>query len=231
MASWAEVVEYSQAFSASPNDVVLTRTPMRTCGVVHLGPNGERLVTPMVWGFTDRKAEGRRAVKNMHARGETVHSKKTWSDAFQHRRGFTFAKSFNEGKEHMVFDEDGDPTGKTWTQQWTIKPKDGRPILIGVIYDVFDVGRGPEYEFVQVTTPANEIVSKITDRMPLILQEDELELWLGELPAPIEDVMSLIRTREFNADEWDYGPEDPSKKPPRPRKKRRSEIDKPDLFR
>lgn len=230
MASWAEIVEYSQTFSASPNDVVLTRTPMRTCGVVHLGPNGERLVTPMVWGFTDRRSEGRRAVKNMHARGETVDTKTTWRDAFRYRRGFTFANSFNEGQEHMVFDEDGDPTGKTWTQQWTMRPKDGKPIIIGVVYDVFDVGKGQEFEFAQVTVPANAEISRITDRMPLILSEEDIELWLGELRAPIEDVKDLIRTREFDPAEWDIGPEDPDKKPPRPRKKRRSEIDRPDLF-
>lgn len=230
MASWAEIVEYSQAFSASPNDVVLVRTPMRTGGVVHLGPNGERLVTEMNWGFTDRKAEGRRSVENMHARGETVHTKPTWREAFRYRRGFTFAKSFNEAQEHLVFDADGDPTGKTWKQQWTMSPKDGKPVLIGVVYDVFDVGKGQEFEFAQVTVPANAEISRITDRMPLILEEDDIELWLGELRAPIEDVIELIRTKEFDRAEWNIGPEDPSKKAPVPRKKRPTETEKPTLF-
>jgi putative SOS response-associated peptidase YedK len=230
MASWKEVYEYANLLGAKSNDEVMTFTPMRTVPVVHLGNDGERLVTPMGWGFTDRKPEGRRAVKNMHARGETVHSKMTWADAFRHRRAITWAKSFNEGKEHLIFDEDGNPTAKTWTQQWTMKPKDDKPIILGVIYDVFDVGKGPEYEFAQVTVPANKIISNITDRMPLILREEDLELWLGELPAPIEDVMALIKTTEFNEDEWDVGPEDPSKKPPRPRTKKRTETDKPRLF-
>ena len=66
--------------------------------------------------------------------------------------------------------------------------------------------------------------------MPALLDEDEIELWLGELRAPLEDVKSILRTREFDPAEWDIGPEDPTKKPPRPRKKGRSEIDKPDLF-
>ena len=80
------------------------------------------------------------------------------------------------------------------------------------------------------TVPANAEISRITDRMPLILSEEDIELWLGELRAPIEDVKALIRTREFDPAEWNIGPEDPDKKPPRPRKKRRSEIDRPDLF-
>ena len=66
--------------------------------------------------------------------------------------------------------------------------------------------------------------------MRLILEEDEIELWLGELRAPLEDVKALVRTREFNPADWDIGPEDPTKKPPRPRKKRRSEIDRLNLF-
>lgn len=230
MASWADIVEYAQAFSASPNDVVLKRTPMARCGVVHLGPDGERLVTPMNWGFTDRKPDGQRIVKHMHARGDTVHKLPTWAEAFRYRRGFTFANSFNEAREVPVVDADGDPTGKMWKQQWTMKRKDGKPILIGVIYDVFNVGRGEEFEFAQVTVDANQDILRITDRMPLLLEEDELELWLGELRAPIEDVRDLIRTREFDPEAWEIGPEDPGKKPPTPRKKKSPKAEPPDLF-
>lgn len=228
MASWREVWEYANLFGARPNDEVRTYTPLHTIGVVHVQEE-ERVVTPMVWGMTDRKPEGRRIPTGvMHARGETIDRK--WSDPFRYRRGITWAKTFNLGKEMMVFDEDGDTTGKYWTQQWTIKPKNDKPIILGVIFDIFDVGKGPEYEFVQVTVPANAILEPISDRMPLILREEDVELWLGELPAPLEDVKALIRTTEFNSDEWDIGPEDPNKKPPRPRKKRRPEVDKPRLF-
>ena len=230
MASWAEVHEYASLIGARENDEVRKYTPMARVGVVHVGENEDRLVTPMVWGFTDRAPLGRRSIRNMHARGETVDTKQTWADAFRYRRGITWARSFNEGKEHLIFDEDGDPTGKTWTEQWTMKPKNGKPIIIGVIFDTFEVGNGPEYEYVQVTVPANAAILPITDRMPLILSEDEIELWLGELRAPLEDVKALIRTRKFDPAEWDIGPEDPTKKPPRPRKKRRSEIDRPNLF-
>lgn len=230
MASWAEVVEYSQAFAASANDTVLVRTPMRSCGVVHLGPEGDRLVTPMNWGFTDRKAAGHRAVANMHARSETVDTKATWREAFRYRRGFTFATSFNEAKEIPVVDGNGDPTGKTWKQQWTMKRKDGKPILIAVVYDAFNVGKGLEFEFAQITVDANTEIARITDRMPALLAEEDIETWLGELRAPLEDVKALLRTWEFSPDDWDIGPEDPTKKPPTPRPKRKPTTDKTDLF-
>lgn len=219
MASWAEVHAYADLFGASVNDSVRVFTPMRAAPVVHLhAPSGERLITPMTWGFTDRAPIGRRSPKHMHARGETVHRLPTFREAFAQRRGITFAKTFNEGKEIPVVDDAGDPTGKMWTQQWTIRPTDGRPILIGVIFDAFETegGRGRECEFVQVTTPANALIATITDRMPLLLREEDVALWLGEDRAPIEEVMALIRTVEFDAG-WEMTVEDPAKKPPRPR--------------
>ncbi|MDP3737508.1 MAG: hypothetical protein Q8R02_08960 [Hyphomonadaceae bacterium] len=93
---------------------------------------------------------------------------------------------------------------------------------------MFDVGRGAEYEFVQVTTPPNDLLAKITDRMLLLLKEEDLDLWLGALRAPLEDVKELIRTYEFNPDEWDVSVEDPNKKSPRPRKPRSEDKSRPD---
>ena len=91
--------------------------------------------------------------------------------------------------------------------------------MLGVIFDAFDVGRGPECEFVQVTVPANQMISSITDRMPLLLDgEEDISVWLGESRASDEEVMALIRTREFSSD-WEMGIEDPTKKPPRPKKR------------
>ena len=219
MASWREVHEFSNLFAARVDDEVRTFTPMRAVPVVHLDRNGERVITPMNWGFTDRRGDGRRTPKHMHARGETVHQLRTFTEPFHLRRGITFAKTFNEGREVPLAYEDGERTGKSWTQQWSIRHKEGRPAIIGVIYDQFDVGRGPECEFVQVTVPANQLISAITDRMPLLLDgDDDIALWLGEWRAPIEEVMALIRTREFSSD-WEMDVEDPSKKPPRPKKR------------
>lgn len=74
-----------------------------------------------------------------------------------------------EGREVPLAYEDGECTGKSCTQQWTIWHKAGRPAIVGLIYDQFDVERGAEYEFVQVTVPADQLISAITDCMPLLL--------------------------------------------------------------
>ena len=217
MASWAEVHAYSSLLSARKNDdEERTFTPMRSVPVVHLDADGARVISPMVWGFTDRAPERRRP-KHMHARGETVHQLPTFREAFRRRRGITWINTFNEGLEVPVLFTDDTPAGKTWTQQWRIRRTDDRPTIIGVIYDEFDVGRGLEREFVQVTVPANALISEITDRMPLLLEDEDLPVWLGEVEATEEQLRALIRTMAFD-DRWTMAVEDPSKKPPRPRK-------------
>lgn len=150
------------------------------------------------------------------------------SSARKTPRGRTYrAYTFNEREDIGVTYDDGTLTGKKWTRQWTIKRKDGKPLIVGIIYDVFDVGRGPEYEFVQVTTPPNELIAKITGRM-LLLSDDDLDLCLGALRAPLEDVKEPIKTYEFNPDEWEISVEDPSTKPTRPRKPKSKTPNRPD---
>lgn len=219
--SWRQVDDVARLL-VDPviGDEVTTFTPMRAVPVVHLDPRGDRIISPMVWGFTDRAATGFRRPRLMHARGETVHRLPTFADAFHARRGITFVRSFNEGHEIPVLFDDGSPAGRTWTRQWTLRRRDGRPAIIGVIYDGFDVGRGPEREFVQVTVPANAMIAAITDRMPLILEEDDLPLWLGEGRASEEELRALIRTNPFDPALWEMEIEDPTRKPPRPRRKK-----------
>lgn len=143
----------------------------------------------------------------MHARGETVHQLPTFREAFRRRRGITWIHTFNEGLEVPVMFTDDTPAGKTWTQQWRIRRTDDRPAIIGVIYD----------EFVQVTVPANALISEITDRMPLLLEDEDLPVWLGEVDATEDQLRALIRTMAFD-DRWTMSVEDASKKPPRARK-------------
>lgn len=97
-----------------------------------------------------------------------------------------------------------------WTQQWVIRHKEGRTAIFGVIFDFFDNGRGPEFEFVQITVPPNKMLAPITERMPLLLADEDTGLWLGKDRAPIEEVMALIRTRAFGS-AWEMEIEDPSK--------------------
>ena len=51
MASWKQVHEYANLFGAKVNDEVKTYTPQMAIPVVHLDRNGDRVISPMVWGL------------------------------------------------------------------------------------------------------------------------------------------------------------------------------------
>lgn len=188
MASWREVVAYSRLMDPIPRDTQVTfTTPMRMAQVLVLGESGRPEMMPMRWGFGDGR--GGPAPKHMHARGETVDSKPRFCDAFAERRGVLLVETFNEGEEQ--------PNGKT--KQWVVVPKDRKPIPLAVIWEEAEDGVAT---FIQVTVPANALVSKVTDRMPAILPFADWPVWLGEEDAKLADIKALLRTHD-DAGGWD----------------------------
>ncbi len=206
-AAWDGVVDYAALVARRADEVVTSFTPMRQIPVVHVRTGHGRVETPMAWGFTDRTGQGRRTVRHIHARGETIDRLPTWAEAFRRRRGVIWADSFNEAEEVDVRDAMGAPTGRKRSRQWVFRPRDGRPIILGVIFDMFATDRGEEHEFVQVTTAANAMVGRITDRMPLVLDEADLPVWLGEAAAPLSDIIALLKPHAFDAPEWETFPD------------------------
>lgn len=69
-----------------------------------------------------------------------------------------------------------------------------QPIAIAVICEEWHFGADALWTFVQVTTPANRLISRITDRMPAILPRDTWPLWLGEIDASPDAVRAVLQT-------------------------------------
>lgn len=147
---------------------VETVTPMRFANVVTLNEQGERVSVRMRWGLVPPWAEDHTfGTKLIHARAETIDEKKTFRDAFEHRRGILITKTFNEGEE----------ISKSRTQQYILTPKDGKPVGIAVIWERWTAKDGSTLlTFAMVTTPPNEIIGTMTDRMPAELPEADCYL-------------------------------------------------------
>jgi putative SOS response-associated peptidase YedK len=68
---------------------------------------------------------------------------------------------------------------------------DGDPVAFGGIWEEW---RSPEGEslqtFATITTNANNLLTGIQDRMPVIIERDDWPLWLGESEG---DVRALLR--------------------------------------
>lgn len=186
MASWREVVAFSEPLTVPAGDGIVVSTPMRFANIMRLNAAGDREVVSMRWGFAGKHDAAPLRPKHMHARCETIDTKPTFAHAFSHGRGILLVHTFNEGEEL--------PSGKT--KQWVITPSDGKPVAIAVICEVWTNGTEVLPTFIQVTTPANELISRITDRMPAILCEDDWSTWLGEGRASVEEVKAVLRTFE-----------------------------------
>lgn len=136
----------------------------------------------------------------MHARCETVDRLPSFASAFAHGHGILVVHTFNEGEEL--------PNGKT--KQWVITPNDGKPIAIAVICEKW-VNGGEELDtFIQVTTPANGLISHITDRMPAILRPEDWSSWLGETDAKLRSVKAILRIFEDDGN-WVMTEQEPTR--------------------
>jgi putative SOS response-associated peptidase YedK len=202
---WEDAAEFLQLLAMSEGEPTVFATPMRNAKIMRLDESGQRELVPMKWGFS--KAHSPTFTSDhMHARAETVDSKIRFCDAFGERRGILMVETFNEGEALE--------SGKT--RQWVFSPKDRKPIAMAVIWEEWEGDTGSTPCFILITTPANTLVSKVTDRMPAILKPEDWPVWLGEVDAPYTEIKALLRTFDDEGN-WEVREQNvPSKPKPPP---------------
>jgi len=96
-----------------------------------------------------------------------------------------------------TFNEAPDIEGPT--VQHTITPGQEPAVAAAVIWRRFELEGlpAPLLACCLVTVPANELIRKLpTDRMPAFLAAEDWGKWLGEMPAPLEEVIACLKTVE-----------------------------------
>ena len=98
-------------------------------------------------------------------------------DAYRRRRCIIPVDGFFEWKAIK---------GQKAKQPYAIAMKDGKPFGLGGLWENWKEPTSGEWirTFAIVTTPANEMVAEIHDRMPLILASDAYGRWLSDEPDP-----------------------------------------------
>jgi len=193
MASWAEVVDFSQPLTADRNNSGTNDKPV-TFRVMSALPviiwdraKAVRRVVSMGWGFPD--PNDWRRPKPIHARAEGIDTTRAFGEAFREgQRGIVLVKTFNET-----------PDVKGPTVQHTITPGDEPAIGIAFIWRRFQIADmpGPLLACCMITVPANKLIASLpTDRMPAVLAPQDWSKWLGEEPATPEEVKACLRTVE-----------------------------------
>lgn len=134
----------------------------------------------MCWGFLKQQEKG----IFINARAETVLERPTFRDSARYRRCIIPAAGFYE-----------------WDRQKEIASfsrPDSHILYMAGIYQRFE----GENRFVILTTDANESVSPVHDRMPLILEESELARWTAA-DREFEDMLCMRYVRLCRKQEYE----------------------------
>jgi len=140
-----------------------------TQSVLALLSDGETLrPAALRWGlippWEDSPARG---AKLINARAETLLQKRSFRDAFEHRRCLILADGFYEWLRD----------GKTRTPMLIQRP-DRRPFAFAGLWERWGRGEEKIFSCTIITVPPADVVRPIHDRMPLILQRADQEKWL-----------------------------------------------------
>lgn len=133
--------------------------------------NGLRRLRPMRWGFIPHwyktPSDGPLLI---NARAETISEKPAFRSACRERRCLVPASGFYEWTK----DKDGKRL------PWYIYPSEGEILAFAGVWQVWEKGDEPLTTCAIVTTDANEAVSAIHHRMPVVLAPEGWPKWLGE---------------------------------------------------
>jgi putative SOS response-associated peptidase YedK len=173
--TWREIVAlYRLSVPVSPERNLPARyniCPTTAIDVV-IEHDAKRELVPMRWGLVPSwwKKTVKEAPSTFNARAETVAEKPMFRSAFNRNRCLIPASGYYEWQNT--------PTGK---QPYYYVARDGSPLTFAGLWDEWkDIETGePLKSCTIIITNANELASKVHDRMPVLLSPDEFEPWLS----------------------------------------------------
>lgn len=162
----AECADFRPRFNIAPLQVV---------PVVRERPNGERVAHLLRWGLLPAWAKDESlAGKMINARAETLAEKPAFRAAFRARRCLIPASGFYEWQALTG--------GK---QPWFIHGADSELLAFAGLWERWQPeGRPPLDTFTIVTTSANDMMTPLHERMPVILKPADQGPWLARGTAP-----------------------------------------------
>jgi putative SOS response-associated peptidase YedK len=150
--------------------------PTKDAPVIRLHPRtGERHLGLLRWGLVPHWVKDLKATRQpINARGETIASTSMFRDAFARRRCLIPADAFYEWQT-------SDGAKQPAKLPWAIARADAACLVFAGLWEGW---RGPDgtiiRSFTIVTTEANAELRPLHERMPVVLEESDWPLWLGE---------------------------------------------------
>ncbi len=145
--------------------------------------DGRRVLEERRWGLIPRGVTpARGAPPLINARSETVGERPAFRSAFRYRRCVVPADGFFEWQQE----------GRL-KQPFHIRLASEAPFAMAAIWEPGDPeGSGTSASCAVLTTQANELMSRIHDRMPVLLPAAALELWLDNDRRDLSPLVSLL---------------------------------------
>ena len=169
---------YPPRYNLAPTEGVLA---------VRFNPDDvRRHLDVMRWGLIPLWAEDRTiGNKLFNARSETIAATPAFRDAYAKRRCLIPADGFYEWKQSV--------SGK---EPYAIVPAEGEPLF--AFAGLWERWRDPATKEVVrsctiITSPPNELLAPIHDRMPVILDRADWAKWLGEDHAKPPELRKMLR--------------------------------------
>jgi putative SOS response-associated peptidase YedK len=151
--------------------------------VTIVNEDGRPVAKPMRWGLIPSWAKADKTPRNtFNARDDRLASSGMWREPFKRRRGVVPANGFFEWKK----------TDDT-KQPMYITPKEGDSIQFAAVYDSWINEHGETVDSCAiVTTSANDFMSSIHARMPAILDEETVALWLDPATTDADNLQPIL---------------------------------------
>jgi putative SOS response-associated peptidase YedK len=143
--------------------------------------SGARRLGLMRWGLVPSwSTDPNTGPRPINARAESLLDRPAFADALVRRRCIVPVDGFYEWER---------PAGAATPQPWFLAPAGGRPLALAGLWDRWVAPDGAALVSVAiVTVAANADVARLHDRMPAVLDADDVDAWLD--PAP--DVGGLL---------------------------------------
>lgn len=135
------------------------------------------------WGFIPHFAKDEKiGYKMINARSETIAQKPSFRSSFESKRCVILADGFYEWK---------DVNGKK--EPFKFKVKDEEIIAFAGLWSRWIRPDGSSvFTCTIITTEANEIMKEIHDRMPVILDKEEVSFWLNTRQQDKENLLQIL---------------------------------------
>lgn len=141
--------------------------PSREVPTVRSAESGREII-PCHWGLIPHWSKSGSPFKAINARAETLATKPFFRDAFRKRRCLIPANGFFEWKKQ-----------NRHKQPYYFQLEDNKLMGFAGLWEYWEGEQKRIESCTIITTKANDVMKQVHDRMPVILDQNNYEEWLG----------------------------------------------------